>query len=446
MDSGTRYARCGKLHLAYQTHGAGPPDIVLMPHWATHVELLWEEPNTARFLRRLSSIGRLILFDRRGVGLSDPVPEREINSANATEDLRCVLDAVQSERAVVVASDGAGFGAVLFASTFPERVDALVLVNTTARILADADYPEGLPAGPMAGYLETLTENWANGPADVGFAEPSMIDDVPYKNWLSRYQRGAARPSTIAAICRAGFESDVRGVLPGLHVRTLVIHREGDAYFPVGQGRYLAQHIPDATYVELPGTDHTITVGDQAALLDEIQSFLVGQRATSGDRILGVILFTDIVESTQHAVALGDQAWRDLLDLNDHEIRRCVGEYRGREIFTKGDEFVALFATPSEAIQCGRMIRSAANAHGLHVRVGIHAGELESRGQDVAGIAIHVGSRIQTAARPDEILVSRTVADLVGGSQARLVPRGSQKLRGVPGDWELWEAEPLPDP
>jgi len=332
----------------------------------------------------------------------------------------------------------------MFASEFPERVDALVLVNTTARIISDTDYPEGIPAQAMAEYLETLTENWANGPADVNTAEPSMVDDLPYRNWLSRYQRGAARPGTIAAITRAGFDSDVRGLLPQLRVRTLVIHRERDAYFPVRHGRYLAQHIPEAKYVELPGADHTITVGDQAALLGEIEFFLAGQRTTSAERILGVILFTDIVESTQHAVMLGDQAWRDVLDLNDAEIRRCISQYRGREIFTKGDEFVALFATATEAIQCGTVIRSVANGHGLHVRVGIHAGEFESRGQDVAGIAIHVGSRIQNAARPDEILVSRTVADLVGGSQARLVSRGSRELRGVPGEWELWEAEPLP--
>jgi pimeloyl-ACP methyl ester carboxylesterase len=415
-----------------------------MPHWATHVELLWEEPNTARFLRRLSSLGRLILFDRRGMGLSDPVPESDIDSASSTQDLVSVLNAVQSDRVVLVASDGAGFGAVMFAAEFPERVDALVLVNTTARIASDTDYPEGIPARWKAEYLGALTENWANGPADVHLAEPSMVDDLPYRNWLSRYQLGAARPSTIAAVTRAGFDSDVRGLLPQLRVRTLVVHREGDLYFPVQHGRYLAQHIPEAKYVELPGADHTITVGDQVALLDEIELFLVGQRTASGDRILGVMLFTDIVESTQHAVTLGDQAWRDLLDLNDAEIRRCISQYRGREIFTKGDEFVALFATPSEAIQCGTVIRSVANGHGLHVRVGIHAGELESRGQDVAGIALHVGSRIQTAARPDEILVSRTVADLVGGSPARLVPRGSQQLRGVPGEWELWEAEPLP--
>lgn len=416
-----------------------------MPHWATHVELIWEEPATARFLRRLSSFSRLVLFDRRGVGLSDPVPEVEIDAATAAEDLRCVLDAIGIASATLVASDGAGFGAVQFAVESSERVDALVLINTTARILADHGYREGLPAEEMARYLDALTENWAEGPADVDVAEPTMVDDVPYREWLSRYQRGAARPSTVAAITRAGFEADVRALLPRIGTRTLVVHRQDDRYFPVSHGRYLAEHIPNAKYIELPGADHTVTVGDQGSILEEIEFFVVGQRKTRGERILAAVLFTDIVDSTKRVVSLGDQAWRDLLDTNDTAIRRYIGQYGGREIFTKGDEFVAVFGTPTEAIHCAQRIRAAANEFGLHIRVGIHAGELEMRGNDVAGVAVHIGSRIQVAAAPDEILVSRTVAELVAGSGLRLVRRGLQELRGVPGSWELWEAEPLAD-
>lgn len=440
MAAGTRYAKCGELHLAYQVHGRGQLDLVFMPQWATHVELLWEDPATSRFLGRLASFSRLILFDRRGVGLSDPVSDADIDSVNAPDDLLSVLDTVQSERPAVMACDGAGFGAIRFAVQNPERMQALVLANTTARIPADQGYTFGVPSHETEVHLETLAETWAEGPAFVSEMEPSMVGNDAYSEWLSRYQRAAARPSTIVAIDRGGIAADVRALLPKIQVPTLVLHRADDAYFPVEHGRYLAEKIPGATYVELPGNDHTVTTGDQQQVLDEVELFLVGRRTTGHDRILAAVLFIDIVESTQRAVAIGDRAWRDLLDSHDRAVRSRIAQHRGREIFTKGDEFLAVFETPTEAIRCAETIRTDGTSRSLHIRAGLHAGELEVRGDDIVGVAVHIASRIQALAEPDQILVSGTIAELLRGSDRQLADRGTHTLRGVPGEWQLWEA------
>ena len=310
VAAATRYVRSDGLHIAYQVQGEGPLDLVFMPHWASHVELLWDEPVNARFLRRLASFSRLIMFDRRGVGLSDPVPDEQIEAATTVEDLGCVLDAIESPRAVLVACDGAGFGAIHFAVQHPERVEALVLLNSTARVIEDVDY-RGFAQSEVRDYLESVSEQWVDGAAEIDVADPSMVTNVAYREWLTRYQRAAVRPATAAAITRGGLQADVRALLPLVTARTLVIHRADDMYFPAQQGRYLAEHIPDATYIELPGSDHTVMFGDAARILDEIELFLLGRRRSDYERSVATVLFVDIVNSTQRAVAVGDLAWRD---------------------------------------------------------------------------------------------------------------------------------------
>jgi len=439
VTAATRYARADGLHIAYQVQGEGTLDLVFMPHWASHVELLWDEPVNARFLRRLASFSRLIMFDRRGVGLSDPVPDEQIEAATTVEDLGCVLDAIESPRAVLVACDGAGFGAIHFAVQHPERVEALVLLNSTARVLEDVDY-QGFAQSEVRGYLESVSEQWVDGAAEIDVADPSMVTNVAYREWLTRYQRAAVRPATAAAIMRGGLRADVRSLLPLVTARTLVIHRADDVYFPAQQGRYLAEHIPDATYIELPGSDHPVMLGDATRILDEVELFLLGRRRSDYERRVATVLFVDIVDSTRRAVAVGDLAWRDTLEAHETATRRYISEYGGREIFTKGDEFLVVFAMPTDAIGCAVAIRDSAVTRELSVRAGIHAGELELRGTDIAGIAVHVGARIEAIAAPGQILVSRTVADLIMGSNVRLTPAGVHTLRGVAGEWELWEA------
>lgn len=436
----TKYARAGDAHIAYQVFGQGETDLVWMPHWATHLELLWEDPLSAAFLQGLASFSRVIMFDKRGVGLSDPVAlAAPLTVESWTEDLSAVLDAVGSQRAVVAASDMAGFIAVLFAATHPDRTTALVLVNATARVRRARDYPIGVPDHLADWLVAAYDDGWGAAAPTLGIMDPSVADNEGYLAWASRYQRATASPGTIGPMVRMVLDTDVRAVLPAIRVPTLVLHRADDAYVRADHGRYLADHIPGARYVELPGADHTPELGDADAIVAQMQSFLTGDwPITAPDRVLTTVVFTDIVGSTARAAELGDRRWKELLDAYDRFVLRQLDRFRGRQVKSTGDGTLATVDGPRRAIACAVAIRDGVRALGLEVRAGLHAGEVELHGDDLAGIAVHLAERVCSSAKPSEVLVTRTVVDLVAGSGITFEDRGEHELKGVPGAWRLY--------
>jgi len=439
----TRYVKApGGAHVAYQVVGDGPLDLVFASEWSTHVEAQWEYPPLARFLSRLASFSRLIVFDKQGIGLSDPLSFDEVPTLErAMDDIRLVMDAVGSDRAALFATAGAGPMTVLFVATYPERARALVLANTFARLARASDYPCGVSPDEQETYLRLVEDTWGTEPVEHSFG-PEVAADPGFLVWLAHYQRLAASPGTALRMQRRFYETDVRQILPTVSVPTLVLHRAGNRFVPVGNGRYLAEHIADARYCELPGDDHLYYAGNAEPLLDEVEEFLTGTRhASESDRMLATVLFTDIVGSTAMASTLGDQHWRDVLDVHDAMVRRQLERFRGIEVKTTGDGFLATFDGPARAIQAALAIREAARALGLEVTIGVHTGEVERRGDDVGGIAVHLAARVQEIAAPGEVLVSRTVSDLVVGSQTGFVDRGEHELKGVPGMWRLFAVE-----
>jgi len=434
----TRYAKTPDgLHVAYSVLGDGPFDLVFISDWRSHVEVITEEPSAARFFERLASFSRLIWFDKRGTGLSDPVALAALPSLEDwMDDVRVVLDAVGSERAALLGSTGGGPMAILFAATHPDRTQALVLANTFARLTQADDYLSGIPAHVRDRLLPGLAEHWGTG-AILTLTSPLAASDEHLRTWWGRFERLAASPGAAFAMQRAVFELDVRSVLPTLAVPTLVVHRRDLRFIRVEHGRYLAEHIPGATYVELPGGEQLFFVGSDD-LLDEIESFLTGhRRGSEPDRVLATVLFTDIVGSTEHAVQVGDRRWRDVLDRYDAMADRQLERFRGRLIKTTGDGTLATFDGPARAVRCAFAIREAVRRLGLEVRCGLHTGEIEARGGDIGGLAVHIGQRISAGARSGEVLVSRTVVDLVAGSGIEFEDRGDHELKGVPGKWQL---------
>jgi pimeloyl-ACP methyl ester carboxylesterase len=437
MPPATRYARSADAHVAYQTFGGGP-DVVLVPEWASHVEVQWEEPRSARFLERLASFSRVVTFDKRGVGLSDPVRLDALPTLEEwMDDVRSVMDATQVEAAAVLGVGTGGPMSILFAATYPERCRALVLVNSYARIAAAPDYPFGVPAALARRGVEWSAETWGTG-ASFDLAAPSLRGEPSAREFHARLQRSSVSPGALAKMQAMLFGIDVRAVLGAVRVPTLVVHRADDRLVPVDHGRYLAQGIAGARYVELAGEDHAHYVGDIGELLDEVEEFLTGMRSgPEPDRVLATVLFTDIVGSTAKAVQIGDAAWRELIDRHDAIVRRELDRHRGREVHTAGDGFLAAFDGPARAIRCACAIRDAVRVLGIEVRAGVHTGEVDRRGTDLAGIAVHIGARVADQAGPGEVLVSRTVVDLVAGSGIRFLDRGIATLRGVPGEWQL---------
>lgn len=436
----TKYARAGDAHIAYQVFGHGEADLVWMPEWATHVELLWEFPFTAAFLQGLASFSRVVMFDKRGVGLSDPValaPPPTIESW--VEDLTAVLDAVGVQRAAVAASDSAALIAVLFAAIHPDRTTALVLVNATARVKRAPDYPIGVPDHVLERLLVEYEERWGTATPDIGIRNPSLADSDASRAWVRRYSRATASPGTIMPMLRMLLETDVRAVLPAIRVPTLVLHRADDAYLRADHGRYLADHIPGARYVELPGRDHTPDIGDADAVLAEMQSFLTGDwPIMASERVLATVMFTDIVGSTAKANELGDRRWRELVNGYDRFVHRQLDRFRGRHVKSTGDGTLATFDGPRRAIGCAVAIRDGVRALGLEVRAGLHAGEVELRDMDLAGIAVHLAERVCSAAGPGQVLVTRTVVDLIAGSGITFDDQGEHELKGVPETWRLF--------
>ena len=435
----TKYARSGGYHIAYQTLGEGPPDIVLLGDWFSHVEARWDFAPEADLARRLASIGRLIHFDKRGSGLSDPVPIESLPILEEwMDDLRAVLEAVGSERAALLAWAQGGPIAMLFASTYPELTSALVLDDCWARLARAPDYLIGLPQRLIDAAVDFTEKVWGTA-AQMDVFAPELAADTELRQSVARYQRQVASPGAAAAMSRMTFEVDVRHVLPSIQVPTLVLHHADSRAARVGHGRYLAEHIPGARYIELPGSGPAFIGRDREEQIDEIEEFLTGVRPVpQADRVLATVLFTDVVDSTMHAAARGDRAWRDLLERHRELVRRQLERHRGREVNTTGDGFLATFDGPARAIHCASAIIQASRALGVEIRAGLHTGEVELMGSDVGGIAVHIGARVSALAATGEVLVSSTVKDLVAGSGIQFDDRGAHTLKGVPGEWHLF--------
>jgi pimeloyl-ACP methyl ester carboxylesterase len=433
----TRYAKSGGAHIAYQVVGDGPVDLVYAPPWIGNMELFWEEPSYVRFLERLAAFSRLILFDRRGTGASDrtgPIPliEQQI------DDLTAVMDAMGSERTAVLGASEGGSLCTLFAATHPERTSALILCGAVATTRWSAETPWAPTRETFESWIETVEDGWG-APLALELFAPSVADDERFREWWARLLRLAASPATAIELLRRLDEIDVRPVLPTIRVPTLVLHAVGDRMVNVENGRYLARHIPNARYVELAGQDHFPYLDGRETILAEIEEFVTGARqAVEVDRVLATVLFTDIVGSTTRAAELGDERWRDLLDRYQALVRRDLARFRGREVKTLGDGFLAIFDGPARAIRCARAIRDGIRPLGIETRAGLHTGECQLVGDDVGGIAVHIGARVAASAAPGEVLVSSTVKDLVAGSGLRFAGRGSRALKGVPGEWHLF--------
>jgi pimeloyl-ACP methyl ester carboxylesterase len=440
--SETRYARSGEVSIAYQVVGDGPFDLVYVPGFVSNIELMWEEPGLARFLERLASFSRLILFDKRGTGLSDPVPtDRLPTLEERMDDVRAVMDAVGSGRAALLGHSEGGNMCVLFTATYPERTTALILVGCYAKRIRSDDYPWAPTVEDRARGIEQTEATWGSPEAFRDLA-PSKERDEAFQRWIGRYLRQSASPKAAAALMRMNTKIDVRDVLPTIGVPTLLLYRTHDADVHVEEGRYIGDRIPGARFVELPGEDHLMWTGDVDALLDEIEEFLTGvRRGPDPDRVLATVLFTDVVASTETATRLGDRAWRTILDRHHDVVRRELARWRGREIDTAGDGFLATFDGPARGIRCAVAASEGVRDLGLQIRAGLHTGEVEIAGEDVRGIAVHIGSRVAALAGPDEVLVSRTVADLVAGSGIVLAERGEHELKGVSGTWLVYAVE-----
>jgi pimeloyl-ACP methyl ester carboxylesterase len=433
----TRYAKSGDVSIAYQVVGTGPIDVVLVPGWVSNIDVFWEEPSLARLLTRIASFARLILFDKRGTGLSDRVsdmPSLEVRM----DDLRAVMDAVGVQRAALFGYSEGGPMCVLFAATYPGRASALILGGAYARRTTAPDYPWGPTPEQNLAFVARVEDNWG-GAADIELRSPSLAHDERYRHWWARVLRSSASPAAAARLMRMNMEIDVRHVLPAVRVPTLVLHSIHDAVIPIGSGRFLAEHIPGAKLVELPGVDHVPWGSDRDLIADEIEEFLTGARSSAErDRVLATVLFTDIVGATEYAARVGDRSWHDLLDSHHALVRRELERFRGREIDTAGDGFLASFDGPARAVRCACAISEGVGALGIEIRAGLHTGECELMGAKLGGIAVHTGARVASVARAGEVLVSSTVKDLVAGSGLMFEDRGLQSLKGVPGEWRLF--------
>jgi class 3 adenylate cyclase len=433
----TRYARSGDTHIAYQVVGDGPMDLLYIPTWISQVEALWEEPSVARFFSRLATFSRLILFDRRGAGLSDRL-DGPVTLDEQMDDVNAVLDAAGSQRTALLAQTEGAAMAVLYAASFPQRTTALVLYAGIAKTVGDEESPWVPTAQEREARMADFVAHWGDGSHLEHFA-PSLAGDARMRSWFGRLERLAASPGTAIEILGLTGQVDARQAMPSIQVPTLVIHRTGDPVVDISHSRYAAEHIPGATLKEMPGTDNLIVAGDVEALLDEIEEFLTGVRPQrEPDRVLATVMFTDIVGSTERAAELGDRRWRDLLASHDSLVRGQLERHRGREVKTVGDGFLATFDGPARAIRCATAIHDDVQGLGVAIRAGLHTGECEVIGDDVGGMAVHIGARVGAQAKPGEVLVSSTVKDLVVGSGFAFEDRGAHELKGVPGEWRLF--------
>jgi class 3 adenylate cyclase len=437
----TRYARLGGDRIAYQVLGEGPPDLVLARRSFGHIDVAWEDPGITLFLRSLASFSRLILFDRRGTGPSDPLPLDPLPPWESfAEELAAVLDEVGCERAAIMAELDAGPTALLSAGARPERTSALVLVHTSARFASDRGYPIGIAAAGVEAIVDQFDRLWSSDDL-AALLVPSRAGDARFRRWFAKWQRASVSPKVAQRFLRAMVEVDVRPVLPLVQAPTLVLHRRGFGLVPIEQGRFLAEHIAGARLVELPGADVDLSWEPPELALDSIEEFLTGvRRGAAPSRVLATVLFTDVVGSTERAAQLGDRRWRALLGVHDDLGRRLVDEFNGQLVKTTGDGILATFDGPGRAIRCAAALRDELAGIGLQLRAGLHTGEIELRDADVGGIAVHIASRVMASAAPGEIRTSRTVRDLVVGSDITLDDLGPQPLKGIEGTWQLFAA------
>jgi len=433
----TRYAKSGDVHIAYQVVGEGPIDLVFVPGLFSNVEHQWEEPGFAHFLQRLASFSRLIVVDARGTGLSDRAPELP-PMEEQMDDVLAVLDSVGSSSVAFFGLSQAGPMAILFAASHPERTRALVLYATYATPRKKKDYPWGRSGEWLEDYERQIDQQWGSG-LFLSQVAPSQVEDESFRRWWGKLERLSFGPGNALAYFRMNTQIDVRSILPTIRVPTLVLQRREDVYRDAGHARYLASHIPGARLVELSGVDHLPYVGDSDAIIEEVQEFLTGVRPPPElDRVLATVLFTDIVASTERASALGDRAWKELMERHHAVVRQELARFRGREIDTAGDGFLATFDGPARAVRCGQAIVRAVRTLGIEIRAGVHTGEVELMGQSIGGIAVHIGSRVAALASPSQVLVSSTVRDLVAGSGIEFEDYGTHALKGVPGEWRLF--------
>jgi class 3 adenylate cyclase len=434
-----RYARNGDVSLAYDVVGEGDRDILITFGWIGSFQSAWDVPAHARWMERLAGLGRVIVWDKRGTGLSERVPpDRLPTLEERMDDMRVVLDAAGSEQAVALGiSEGASLSAV-FAATHPDRATGLILLGGFARTLYDDDYDWAPTAETSTSFNERVGESWGDAAWMLKLWAPTLADDpVAQEQWNQMLVVGGT-PSTAVAWLQMVQDTDVRHVLPAIRVPTLVLHRAEDRIVTVQHGRYLGEHIPGARYVELPGDDH-LWWTESDDILDEVESFITGTTgAHSTDRVLATVMFTDIVDSTTRAAQLGDRRWRDLVEEHDKLVRSRLDRYRGREVKTLGDGFLATFDGPGRAIRCAADLRDSVRRLGLELRAGLHTGECEVSGDDISGIAVNIGARVGATAEANEVLVSQTVKDLVAGSGLDFQDRGEHELKGVPGSWRLY--------
>jgi len=438
----TRYARNKEgQFIGYQVFGEGPIDLVFIPDWVSNLEVMWEEPTLARFLDRLASFARVICFDKRGTGVSDPVPLGAIPTWEEwTFDVGAVMDSVGSKRAAIVAHGDGGQMGLLFAATQPARTLGLVLVDTYARRARGDDYPCGIPPEVAGRYIGFIIGSWGTGHT-VLEGNPSLANNPGFIAWRGRYERLAMSPGVFRTVYPLTYELDFRSVLPAIRVPTLVIHRRDNIYVRIENGRYLADHIEGAEFVEIDGADHLFHAGDTESLIAPMEEFLTGRKAVAEeDRVLATVLFTDIVDSTVHAERLGDRAWKDLLERHHELVRTELARFRGQEVDTAGDGFFATFEGPARAVRCAMAIRESVRSLGIEIRAGLHTGECEKVGGKVGGIAVHTGARVLGQAAADQVVVSRTVRDLVAGTGLQFESLGVHSLKGVSGQWELFLA------
>ena len=436
----TQYARSGDLDIAYQVFGTGPRDLVYVPGWVSNIEVMWEDPVLAGIFRRLGSFARVITFDKRGTGLSDRVPDAQLPGLEERmDDLRAVMDAAGSERATLLGHSEGGNLSTVFAASFPERVDGLILVATYARRVWSEDYPWAPTPEARQAEIEATEREWGDPASFPRYMLGARADEAAFREWLARYLRLGASPRAAAHLLRMNTQIDTRPFLPLIQAPTLCIYRTDDTDVRVEEGRWIASRIPGARLVELPGDAHLFWADDPTPMLDEIEEFMTGSRESAEpERVLATVLYTDIVGSTERAAELGDREWRSLLERHNQVVQDQVLRYRGKVVKSLGDGFVMVFDGPGRAIRAAQGIRDALGAMNVSMRPGVHSGEVEIVGFDYAGLTFHIGARISALAGPGEILVSRTVRDLVVGSSVEFEDRGRHALKGVPGEWEVY--------
>jgi class 3 adenylate cyclase/pimeloyl-ACP methyl ester carboxylesterase len=437
----TKYVKSENGDIAYQIFGSGEQDILFLPNWSSNLEAMWEEPSLVRYLTILSSIGRVIYFDKRGTGISDPVPIGNLPTLEQwMDDASDVLSEIGCDEVAVIGDTEGGVMAMLFAATYPQKVTSLILINTTACWKRDDDYPIGMPDDTIERVSQYVSKHWGTSKL-LELSAPSMTNNKRFGKWFAKYQRMSSTPSAMLHLYRWGLSLDVRSVLPSINVPTLILHRTENAHYRIQYGKYLSDNIPKAKFIPIKGADcWPFNSGNFELILNEIQIFLTGEKTVAiENRVLATIMFTDIVDSTKHALKLGDKDWSELLTQHNNIIQKTVLKYRGETINSTGDGFLSTFDGPARSLQCAREIIQELRTLGIEVRVGLHTGEIELVNGEANGIAIHITARIMALATAGEVATSRTIKDLVIGSGFQFIDNGLHSLKGVPDQWHIYK-------